>query len=292
MEKEKNGVISKIKYLEKNYSSGDLLDEEYEELRKPLVDTVKKLDEELKIFSGKESEDPTLLWTYKQGYDIVRIIFSMIFGAFIFVIIIIPFIAFISGGSNEIINKLAPIISFIGALIGAFLAVDHRISFTSISSDGKYIAATYAKGSFYDDALIFNKDGKLLWWDDVYRTSISHSSDGSSIAIGTQNNLKLFDINGKLLCKYMRQGFVQCISISSDGSFIAAVFNLGGEECDKNKIFLFDRQGTSLWDYDIISLKETVVSIPSDGSFVAVISGNDIYLFDRQGRVLWKHKTD
>lgn len=36
LEKEKNELISKIRDLEKNYSSGDLLDEEYEELRRPL----------------------------------------------------------------------------------------------------------------------------------------------------------------------------------------------------------------------------------------------------------------
>jgi len=54
LEKEKNEVISKIRNLEKNYSSGDLLDEEYEELRKPL-------DEELKRLSGKDLENTASL---------------------------------------------------------------------------------------------------------------------------------------------------------------------------------------------------------------------------------------
>ncbi len=53
LEKEKNEVTSKIKDLKLMYSSGDLLDEEYEELRKPLDEKVKQIDEEL----IKEPED-------------------------------------------------------------------------------------------------------------------------------------------------------------------------------------------------------------------------------------------
>ncbi|VVB88586.1 Uncharacterised protein [uncultured archaeon] len=50
LEKEKNEVTSKIKDLEKSYSSGDMIDEEYDELRRPL-------DEELKRLNGKDLEN-------------------------------------------------------------------------------------------------------------------------------------------------------------------------------------------------------------------------------------------
>jgi len=54
LEKEKNEIISKIKELEKKYSYGDLLDEEFEELKKPLV-------EELKRLSGEDLKKAALL---------------------------------------------------------------------------------------------------------------------------------------------------------------------------------------------------------------------------------------
>ncbi len=59
MEKEKDEIISKIKDIEKDYSSLNLLDEEFEELRRPLDQKVKKIDEELKKLSGKVPEDIT-----------------------------------------------------------------------------------------------------------------------------------------------------------------------------------------------------------------------------------------
>lgn len=59
MEKEKNEVIFKIKDIGKKYSFGDRLDEEPDELKKPLDEKVKKIDEELIRTNGKESEDLT-----------------------------------------------------------------------------------------------------------------------------------------------------------------------------------------------------------------------------------------
>lgn len=57
--KEKNEIISKITNLQKEYSTGNLIDEEYEELRRPLDEKVKKIDEELRRLSLEDSDDIT-----------------------------------------------------------------------------------------------------------------------------------------------------------------------------------------------------------------------------------------
>ncbi|MDO9098100.1 MAG: hypothetical protein Q7U60_08265 [Candidatus Methanoperedens sp.] len=61
LEKEKNKIVSEIKNIEKKYSIGDLIDEEYEELRKPYDEKIKTIDKELQKLSGKEAEDVVLI---------------------------------------------------------------------------------------------------------------------------------------------------------------------------------------------------------------------------------------
>lgn len=94
LKKEKNEVISKIRDLEKNYSSGDLLDEEYEELRRPLEEKVNKIDEELKRLSEGDSEDvaPINNEDKKEDYTksstwstVILFLLSGIVGAFVVV---------------------------------------------------------------------------------------------------------------------------------------------------------------------------------------------------------------
>jgi chromosome segregation ATPase len=72
LEKERNEVISKIKDHEKNYSSGDMLDEEYEELRRPLDEKINKLDEELKRlkpYYEVPTDEKTKKMSEKQGSE-------------------------------------------------------------------------------------------------------------------------------------------------------------------------------------------------------------------------------
>jgi len=69
LEKERKEVISKIKDLEKNYSSVEILDEEYEELRKPLDEKINEIDKELKTFSGKDLEKSTSFLSVKDKKD-------------------------------------------------------------------------------------------------------------------------------------------------------------------------------------------------------------------------------
>ena len=87
-----------------------------------------------------------------------------------------------------------------------------------------------------------------------------------------------------LLWSYKTGGIVESVSISSDGSCIAA-----GSEDDK--VYMFDREGNLLWSYETgISVES--VSISSDGSCIAAGSlGKKVYMFDREGNLLWSYKT-
>ncbi len=69
LEKERDEVISKIKDLEKNYSSGDLIDEEYEELRKPLDNKINEIDKVLKNLGENDLEKSTSFLSVKDKKD-------------------------------------------------------------------------------------------------------------------------------------------------------------------------------------------------------------------------------
>ena len=72
--------------------------------------------------------------------------------------------------------------------------------------------------------------------------SVTISSDGSYIAAGSDYKVYLFDREGNLLWSYKTGGWVVSVAISSDGSYIAA----GSED---GKVYLFDREGNLLWSY-------------------------------------------
>jgi WD40 repeat protein len=80
--------------------------------------------------------------------------------------------------------------------------------------------------------------------------------------------------------------YTRSVSISSDGSYIAA----GSED---GKVYLFSRSsGTPLWSYRTGGIVNSV-SISSDGSYIAA-GGDDgeVYLFSRSsGTPLWSYQT-
>lgn len=57
--KEKNEIISKINDLQKEYSTLNLTDEEYEDLKKTLDEKLKNIEDEIKRLKEKDSEDTT-----------------------------------------------------------------------------------------------------------------------------------------------------------------------------------------------------------------------------------------
>jgi len=128
---------------------------------------------------------------------------------------------------------------------------------------------------------------ELLW---SYETgdevrSVSISSDGSDIAAGSlDDKVYLFEREGNLLWSYETGISVESVSISSDGSYIAAG-SLG------KKVYLFERAGNLLWSYKTGGVVRSV-SISSDGSYIAAGSyDHKVYLFERAGNLLWSYKT-
>ncbi|MDY6864890.1 MAG: PQQ-binding-like beta-propeller repeat protein [Halobacteriota archaeon] len=69
------------------------------------------------------------------------------------------------------------------------------------------------------------------------------------------------DTSNVPLWSYETDGAVYGVSISSDGSYIAA-------GSDNNNVYFFNRNGGLLWSYKTGSWVESV-SISSDGSYIA-----------------------
>jgi glycine betaine/proline transport system substrate-binding protein len=125
---------------------------------------------------------------------------------------------------------------------------------------------------------------KISWSHDTNHLieSVAVSSNGSYIAVGSDDKVRLFDKEGNNLWNYKTKGTVKGVSISSDGFYILA----GSAD---NYIYLFDKKGNLIWNRKLIS---TVygVSISSNGSFM--VAGTDgptrVYLLNKEGDFLWE----
>ncbi|GEM_PF-3346874 len=131
------------------------------------------------------------------------------------------------------------------------------------------------------------EDYGLLW---SYETgglvnSVSVSSDGSYIAAGSDDTkVYFFNREGKLIWGY-KTGYPVCsVSVSSDGSYIAA------GSMDYN-VYYFNREGKLIWSYETGD-QVWGVSVSSDGSYIAAGSrDNNTYFFNREGKLIWSYKT-
>jgi hypothetical protein len=90
-----------------------------------------------------------------------------------------------------------------------------------------------------------------------------------------------------LLWSYQTGSLVSDSSISSDGSYIAAI--------SESDVYFFNREGKLLWSYAIggSQTKGVIrVSVSSDGAYIAaVVNDGNIYFFNREGGLLWKNYT-
>lgn len=146
---------------------------------------------------------------------------------------------------------------------------DGALGGVSISSNGSYVAAT--SNQIGCKVHFLNKEGELLRNSEVGSYGVKDvaiSSDGSCVAAEYENfNIHVFDREGELLWSYETCGYVDYISISSDGEYIAATSN-----CIGYTVYFFTRSGELLWSYATKSTSDYVtgVSISADGQYIAV----------------------
>lgn len=129
--------------------------------------------------------------------------------------------------------------------------------------------------------------------------SISISSDGSYVAIGTENkNVILLSNHGKILWSNNIGGEVEAVSISQDGNYV--VTSTSGYLDNQNvrrvdgTIYLFSITGNLLWKYTTgptLDSEVYTISITKDGNYVAAgTSGGTLYLLSKSGELLWYYK--
>lgn len=116
--------------------------------------------------------------------------------------------------------------------------------------------------------------------------SVSVSDDGSYIAAGDWDTVYFFSREGALLWSYKTGSGVSGVSVSIDAS--GSYVAVGSGEDDK-KVLFFNREGELLWSYDTgDDVLEVTVSFT--GSYVAAAAGKKLYFFNQEGELLWSYK--
>ncbi|MCZ7355550.1 MAG: hypothetical protein O8C66_07610 [Candidatus Methanoperedens sp.] len=97
------------------------------------------------------------------------------------------------------------------------------------------------------------------------------------LLIALVDNVQAQESGYELLGSYKTEGYVFAVSVSSNGSFIAA--------SSPGKIYSFDREGKPLWNiYPKDGLKE--MKVCSNGEYIALRSEGEVYLFNKNGNQL------
>lgn len=167
----------------------------------------------------------------------------------------------------------------------------------AISSDGNYIVA----GSKDDRVYLFHKSSSTPIWNfqaGDHISSVAISSEGKYIVVGSgDHKIYFFERSSSTplwshTIDYIpgHMGDVESVSISSDGSYIAAVTQIYQ---GTSKVYLFHRSSsTPLWKYSAGDYLNSV-SIDSEGNYI-VAGGRDnkVYVFHRSSSTpLWSYTT-
>ena len=221
------------------------------------------------------NKDGELLWSYKVRDDVDDVAIS-------------------SDGSNIVAlsyDNRVYLFNRGGELLWSYEPGGGDIFDVTISSDGSKITMTDSETVYF-----LNRDNKL---HGTYRTDssiidFSVSSDGSHIAAGcSDKKVIFFNRDGELLWEHKISGWltdVKCVSVSPDGSYVAAGAG--------KKVYFFDRGEGFLWDYATggfldVNKEVRLIYVTSEGSNVVAVIGDAtkgdyrkvIYL-NREGRQL------
>lgn len=175
---------------------------------------------------------------------------------------------------------------------------DHEIKKTSVSSDGKYIAAVGDNWNFEEfrnDVLyLLTSDGELLWKKDsrslfgfsdwIHDASVSQNA--TYIAVGSEGTTYLLRRDGSIIWKKERLEGMNRVSISDDGEYVA----IGTYPIGVGWVHFFDKNGQELWNFSTVG-SVTSISMSKHGQYVAVGDYRGYaYLIDVQGNLLWDKK--
>ena len=146
---------------------------------------------------------------------------------------------------------------------------DSIISSLDLTTKGDYLIA----GSKDTHAYLFRCNGSNLAYLWKYKTgyfvhSVSISSDGNYIAVGTGFPVFLLDKNGNLLWERKPGNSINSVSISSDGNYIAVSAGSG--------IYLYNTKGDLLWDDNYPSSIDSVIISPNN-DYILIGSGEILY---------------
>ncbi len=214
----------------------------------------------------------------------------------------------------------------VSAADGAYASFWNRgandiVGSVAVTHDGSLIAA--GAGT---EVYLLDRQGNVLWKTTVGSlvNGVAISAEGSYIGVAA-DKLYLYTRDGDLLWTEKTDYIYWDVALSSNGTYIAAT-------CDNGAVFIFDRNRTTLWDYDMgtdgygIAISDNGrrivvgcdnkgvyylnsgdgeswsygtgklvkdVALTPDGRFVAAGSlDRCTYLSTGEGEHLWKYPTD
>jgi hypothetical protein len=161
-----------------------------------------------------------------------------------------------------------------------------QLSVTAVSPDAKN-AFLGTWGNYGNDVIMISNDGSEEWRKKMagnWKVSGAEiSDDNTAIAAITDNQILLFNKNGKILANITPEYLVRSIAVSPDGLLIAAG--------TQYKLVCYNQSGMALWEYPLNDYLYHI-DFSHDGQNLVAASRDTIYYFKRDGTFLWKYMFD
>ncbi|MDE1767121.1 MAG: PQQ-binding-like beta-propeller repeat protein [Thaumarchaeota archaeon] len=140
--------------------------------------------------------------------------------------------------------------------------VDGQVQNIAVSQDGSYVAA-------------------------ATRIAEGHAEDSTH-----QGSVYLFDRNGNLLWQYQSTRKMASVSFSGNGEYIIATgYQIAPGPAgmyENPAIYLFDKNGTLLWEKEIAGQVSWRANIAYDGSVISASTPDSVLYLDKHGNLLWQ----
>jgi hypothetical protein len=158
---------------------------------------------------------------------------------------------------------------------------------TATSDNGNSTAAIVSGPSSPEVLLLTGPGGTIAWdvpTDNAVNLAIS--GDGRYISLLEPNRIREFSSDGRELWNYSSSPRFTGVSVSQDGSCIAA----GSQQY----LRFFNRTGGLLYEYKLPSIPSqpapwiSSVSISGNGEYVSAVKTSDVLFFDANGTILWQ----